>query len=70
MLRLSDEQWERIRNHFPEESIAAGRAGRKPIPTRTVLEAVLWILVDKKGRYLSYPHEIVFEFSVLRGILA
>jgi transposase len=44
MLRLSDEHWERIREHFPEEHIPAGRAGRKPIPTRRVLEAVLWIL--------------------------
>lgn len=44
MLRLTDEQWERIQNHFPEENIPAGRPGRKPIPTRSVLEAVLWIL--------------------------
>jgi transposase len=44
VLRLSDDQWERIRKHFPEENIPAGRRGRKPIPTRAVLEAVLWIL--------------------------
>ena len=44
MIRLTDEQWERIRNHFPEEHIADGRPGRKPIPTRRVLEAVLWLL--------------------------
>lgn len=44
MLRLSDEQWERIREHFPEEHIASDRRGRKPIATRHVLEAVLWIL--------------------------
>lgn len=44
MLRLSDEHWDRIRDHVPEENIPAGRAGRKPIPTRRVLEAVLWIL--------------------------
>ena len=44
MLRLTDEQWERIRDHFPEEHIPEGRRGRKPIPTRRVLEAVLWIL--------------------------
>jgi hypothetical protein len=40
MIRLRDEQWERIRDHFPEEKIADGRPGRKPIPTRCVLEAV------------------------------
>ncbi|WP_210202974.1 transposase [Bradyrhizobium ottawaense] len=44
MIRLTDEQWERIRKHFPEEQIADGRPGRKPIATRRVLEAALWIL--------------------------
>ena len=44
MMRLSDEHWDRIRHHFPEENIPSGRAGRKPIPARQVLEAVLWIL--------------------------
>ena len=44
MLRLSDEQWDRIRDHFPEEHISPNRPGRKPIPARKVLEAVLWIL--------------------------
>src|SRR5215813_4692805 len=44
MLRLRDEQWERIRDHFPEEQIPEGRPGRKPVPARDVLEAVLWIL--------------------------
>jgi transposase len=44
MLRLSDEQWERIRGHFPEENLPEGRPGRKPVPARAVLEGVLWIL--------------------------
>ena len=44
MQRLSDAQWELIRGHFPEENIPEGRAGRKPVPTRDVLDAVLWIL--------------------------
>jgi transposase len=44
MIRLSNEHWERIRKHFPEEHIPDSRPGRKPIPTRRVLEAVLWIL--------------------------
>jgi transposase len=44
MIRLADEQWERIPTHFPEEHIPDGRPGHKPIPTRHVLEAVLWIL--------------------------
>jgi hypothetical protein len=35
---------ERIRQHFPGEHIPDDRPGRKPIPTRRVLEAVLWIL--------------------------
>ena len=41
MIRLTDEQRERIRNHFPEEHFPDGRAGHKLIPTRRVLEAVL-----------------------------
>ena len=40
MNRLTDEQWERIRDHFPEQNIADGRPGRKPTPTRCVLGAV------------------------------
>jgi len=42
--RLSDAHWERIREHFPEESYPADRPGRKPVPAREVLNAVLWIL--------------------------
>jgi transposase len=44
MIRLLDSEWERIREHFPEENFPDGRPGRKPVPTRLVLEAVPWIL--------------------------
>jgi transposase len=59
VIRLTDEQWERIRNHFPEENIADGRPGRKPVPTRRVLEAVLWILNTGAQWHMlpqSYPN--------------
>ena len=59
MLRLCDEQWERIRKHFPEEHIPECRPGRKPVPTRAVLEAVLWILNTGEQWYLlpqCYPN--------------
>ena len=59
MIRLSDEHWERIREHFPEENIPDGRPGRKPIPTRRVLEAVLWILNTGAQWHMlpqSYPN--------------
>ena len=59
MIRLTDEQWERIRSHFPEEHIADGRPGRKPIPTRRVLEAVLWLLNTGAQWHMlpqSYPN--------------
>ena len=59
MIRLTNEQWELIRKHFPEEHIADGRPGRKPIPTRHVLEAVLWILNTGAQWHLlpqSYPN--------------
>lgn len=44
MRRLSDAHWERIREHFPEENLPDDRPGRKPIPSRRVLDGVLWIL--------------------------
>ena len=59
MIRLSDEQWERIRSYFPEEHIPDGRPGLKPIPTRRVLEAVLWILNTGAQWHMlpqSYPN--------------
>src|SRR6516165_10755424 len=59
MIRLTNEQWERIRNHFPEEHIPDGRPGRKPIPTRCVFEAVLWILNTVAQWHMlpqSYPN--------------
>ena len=59
MIWLTDEQWERIRNHFPEENIADGRPGRKPVATRRVLEAVLWILNTGAQWHMlpqSYPN--------------
>jgi transposase len=59
MIRLTDQQWERIRHHFPEEQIPDGRPGRKPIATRRVLEAVLWILNTGAQWHMlpqSYPN--------------
>ena len=56
---FSDQQWERIRKHFPEEHIADDRPGRKPVPTRRVLEAVLWILNTGAQWHMlpqSYPN--------------
>ena len=41
---MNDLDWERIRHHFPEENISEGRPGRKPVPSRKILEATLWIL--------------------------
>jgi transposase len=59
MIRLRDEQWERFRKHFPEEHVADDGPGRKPIPTRRVLEAVLWILKTGAQWHMlpqSYPN--------------
>ena len=44
MVTLTDKQWERIRHHFSEEHRPKSHPGRKPVATREVLEAVLWIL--------------------------
>jgi len=59
MVRLTDEQWERIREYFPEENLPEGRPGRKLVPTRAVLEAVLWILNTGAQWHMlpqSYPN--------------
>jgi transposase len=59
MIRLNDEQWERIRGHFPEEHIADDRPGRKSMPMRRVLEAALWILNTGAQWHMlpqSYPN--------------
>jgi transposase len=44
MPRLSDAHWKRIREHVPEENVPDDRPGRKPVPAREVLDAVLWTL--------------------------
>src|SRR5512140_1616659 len=59
MLRLRDDQWERIREHFPEEQLPEGRPGRKPVPARAILEGVLWILNTGAQWYMlpqCYPN--------------
>jgi transposase len=63
MIRLTDLQWERIRNHFAEENIPDGRPGRKPVSTRRVLEAVLWILNTgaQTARLPRYPLQTILR---------
>lgn len=81
MLRLNDEQWERIREHFPEENLPEGRPGRKPVPARSILEGVLWILNTGAQWHMlpqCYPNDKTVhrrfqqwcERKVLREILA
>ena len=53
MIRLSNEHWERLRTHFPQEHIPEGRRGRKLIPARQVLEAVLWMVARLTGHLSS-----------------
>jgi len=80
MIRLSDAQWERIRDHFPEEHLPDSRRGRKPVPARAVLEAALWILTTGAQWHMlpqCYPnyktvHRRFQQWcrsEVLRGIL-
>ena len=59
MLKIADEDWEKIRHHFPEEEVPDGRPGRKPVPARDVLNAVLWILKTGAQWHMlpqSYPN--------------
>src|SRR5262249_28452708 len=66
MIRLTNGQWERIRNHFPEEHMPDGRPGRKPIPTRRVFEAVLWIL-NTGAQWHMLPQSYPNYKSVAKG---
>ena len=60
MIRLTDEQWERIRKHFPEEHIPDGRAGRKPIPTsKAVIREGYNYLSANLGRVTFLKNEFV-----------
>ena len=81
MQRLSDGQWERIREHFPEENVPPERPGRKPVPARQVLDAVRWILNTGAQWHMlpqCYPNYKTVhrrfqqwcEREILRGILA
>jgi len=50
-LRITDEQWERIREHFPEENVPDGRPGRKPVRIITgFLQTVVIADYPKNGR--------------------
>lgn len=80
MIKISDAHWDRIRHHFPEEGIPDDRPGRKPVPARRVLDAVLWILTTGAQWHLlpqSYPNYKTVHRSfqawarqdILRGIL-
>lgn len=58
-MQLTDSQWDRMKEFFPEENIPEGRPGRKPVATRQVLEAVLWILNTGAQWHMlpqSYPN--------------
>lgn len=59
MVKISDAHWDRIRHHFPEENIPDERPGRKQVPARRVLDAVLWVLKRGAQRHMlpqSYPN--------------
>src|SRR5215472_13543693 len=59
MIRLTNEQWERIRNHFPEEHIPDGRPGRNRSRPDVFSKAVLWILNTGAQWHMlpqSYPN--------------
>ncbi|MDN5942789.1 MAG: transposase [Nitrospira sp.] len=45
----------RVREYFPEERPVEKRPGRKPLPAREVLEAVLWI-VNTHAKWHMLPH--------------
>ena len=57
-VKLSNEQWERVRHHFPEETRPQGRRGRPPA-SAWVFDATLWVLhTGAQWRFLPqcYPN--------------
>lgn len=43
-MKLTDAQWESIAHHIPESELEEKTKGRRRLPTRKVLEGILWIL--------------------------
>ncbi|WHZ23100.1 MAG: hypothetical protein OJF47_002212 [Nitrospira sp.] len=60
MLRLRDNQWERIREHSPEEHVPDSRPGRKPVPAwairRRLVERVLVRLQWKRRLLIRWEY--------------
>jgi transposase len=80
MQRISDAQWERIRDYLPKENIPERRRGSKPVPARQRRDAVLRILSSGTRRHMlaqCYSNcktvhrrfQQWAERDVLRGIL-
>ncbi len=58
-MQLTDEQWNRIKDYFSEEHPQEGKVWRKPVCTRRILEATLWILNTGAQWHMlpqSYPN--------------
>ena len=61
-MELTDEQWEAVRHHLPEEEFASPgpKGGRPYLDARSILGAVLWVLrtgapwADLPSRFPSY----------------
>ena len=58
-MQVTDQQWDKIREYFPEEQEEESKVGRKPISSRRILEAILWILNTGEQWHMlpqSYPN--------------
>ena len=56
LLKLTDRQWDRIRDHFSKEGIPLNHSDRYPVPEREALNVALWILAT--GTPATNPHEV------------
>ncbi|MGO9632426.1 MAG: transposase [Steroidobacteraceae bacterium] len=52
---MSDQQWERIQEHFADQNLPNDRPGRKPIALLRMLEGALWIL-NTGAQWHMLPH--------------
>lgn len=77
MQRISDAQWERIRDYLPKENIPDGRRGSKPVPARQRRDAALrilnsgtqWHMLPQCYSNCNRRFQQWAERDVLRGIL-
>lgn len=59
MKQVDDQEWESIKECFPEDKNYLRKNGRKPVPARDILDAALWVAYNDAQWYMlpqCYPN--------------